>query len=44
MLPSTSLAQHGGTLARWFGVTDAQPNSIFPQLGSLATRDLGFLA
>ena len=44
MLPSISLAQYGGTLARWFGATDAQIDSIFPQLAEFATRDLGFLA
>ena len=44
MLPSTSLAQYGATLARWFGATDSQLNAIFPQLATFATRDLGFLS
>ena len=44
MLPSTSLAQYGATLARWFGATETQLNGIFPQLVTFATRDLGFLA
>jgi uncharacterized protein (DUF1501 family) len=44
MLPSTSLAQYGATLARWFGATDSQLNAIFPQLPTFATQDLGFLS
>ena len=43
MLPSTSLSQYGATLAKWFGATDAQLNSIFPQLANFAQRDLGFM-
>ena len=44
MLPGISLAQYGGTLARWLGATDLQLDGIFPQLGEFAIRDLGFLA
>jgi uncharacterized protein (DUF1501 family) len=44
MLPSTSLAQYGASLARWFGATDAQLNGIFPQLATFVTHDLGFMA
>jgi uncharacterized protein (DUF1501 family) len=43
MLPSTSLAQYGATLARWFGATDAQATSIFPPLVTFATHDVGFM-
>lgn len=43
MLPSTSLSQYGATLAKWFGATDAQLGSIFPQLANFAQRDLGFM-
>jgi uncharacterized protein (DUF1501 family) len=43
LLPSTSLAQYGATLARWFGATDAQATAIFPPLGSFATHDVGFM-
>jgi len=44
MLPSTSLVQYGATLAKWFGATDAQLNSIFPQLANFVVRDVGFMA
>ncbi len=44
MLPSTSLTQYGATLAKWFGATDVQLNSIFNTLPNFATTDLGFLS
>lgn len=44
LLPTTSLAQYGGTLAKWFGVADSQLNSLFPELANFAVRDLGFLS
>ena len=44
MLPSTALVQYGATLAKWFGASDAQLNSIFPALANFTTRDLGFMA
>lgn len=45
LLPSTSLAQYGATLARWFGADDAQlSGSIFPALNNFASWDLGFMA
>src|SRR5262249_26218434 len=43
MLPSLSLAQYGGTLARWFGALDADLDGIFPTLPSFTLRDLAFL-
>ncbi len=43
LIPSTSLDQFGGTLARWFGVNpDAMP-AVFPNLANFATQDLGFV-
>jgi uncharacterized protein (DUF1501 family) len=44
MLPSASLSQYGATLARWFGASDADLDTIFPTLPSFSARDLGFLA
>ena len=43
MLPGISLAQYGGTLAKWFGVADTDLNGLFPTLANFPTRDLGFL-
>jgi uncharacterized protein (DUF1501 family) len=43
LIPTTSLAQYGATLAKWFGVTDAQLDSVFPTLPNFAARDLGFM-
>jgi uncharacterized protein (DUF1501 family) len=43
LIPNVSLAQYGATLAKWFGVGDAQLNSIFPTLPNFAARDLGFM-
>ena len=44
MIPTTSMAQYGATLARWFGVPDGpQMNSVFPTLGNFAVQDLGFM-
>lgn len=44
LLPTTSLAQYGATLAKWFGAQDNQLNGLFPELASFAVRDLGFMA
>lgn len=42
MLPSTSLAQYGATLAQWFGAADSDLNNIFPTLPNFPVRNLGF--
>lgn len=44
MIPTTSIDQYGATLARWFGVPEAQLASVFPNLGNFPTSNLGFLA
>lgn len=54
LLPSTSVAQYAGTLAKWFGVTTAEMPSVLPKIvnfGNLVTParpdypvDLGFMA
>ena len=53
LLPTTSVDQYAGTLARWFGVPDAELNGILPNLknfgltapsGIAYPRDVGFMA
>ncbi|HYM00470.1 MAG TPA: DUF1501 domain-containing protein [Blastocatellia bacterium] len=43
MLPGLSLSQYGATLAKWFGASDSQLDSVFPTLSNFSVRDLGFL-
>jgi uncharacterized protein (DUF1501 family) len=46
MLPSTSLAQYGATLAQWFGVGTQNPTELtdlFPTLGAFGVKNLGFV-
>ncbi len=42
-IPSTSIEQYGATLARWFGIADADLPYVFPNLGSFANTNLGFM-
>lgn len=44
MIPTTSADQYAATLARWFGVEDADLGTVAPNLANFAVRDLGFLA
>jgi uncharacterized protein (DUF1501 family) len=46
LLPQLSVDQFGATLARWFGVTDAQALDLFPNLANFnaSTRNIGFMA
>jgi uncharacterized protein (DUF1501 family) len=43
LIPTTSLSQYGATLAKWFGVADANLNTIFPTLANFPVRDVGFM-
>jgi uncharacterized protein (DUF1501 family) len=43
LLPTTSADQYAATLAHWFGVSDANLNSIFTNLANFPTRNLGFM-
>ncbi len=43
MLPSTSLAQYGATLAQWFGAADGDLDGLFPVLPNFAVKNLGFV-
>jgi uncharacterized protein (DUF1501 family) len=45
LIPRIAVDQYGATLARWFGVTDAQAlDTCFPNLANFTQRDLGFLS
>jgi uncharacterized protein (DUF1501 family) len=43
MIPSTSADQYAATLAKWFGIPDADLDVVAPNLGNFAQRDLGFM-
>ncbi len=43
MIPSTSADQYAATLARWFGIPDADLDIVAPHLSSFVQRDLGFM-
>ena len=43
-LPTTAVDQYGATLARWFGVPASALATVFPNLGSFSSSDLGFMA
>ena len=43
MIPAVSADQYAATLAKWFGVPDADLGKIAPSIGNFAERDLGFL-
>ncbi|HXC94106.1 MAG TPA: DUF1501 domain-containing protein [Edaphobacter sp.] len=42
-VPTTGSVQYAATLAQWFGVTTAQLPTIFPNIGSFKTSNLGFV-
>lgn len=42
-IPSTSVDEYNATLARWFGVSDANLPVVLPNIGRFAKRDLGFM-
>jgi uncharacterized protein (DUF1501 family) len=42
-VPSTGSVQYAATLASWFGVSAAQMPSVFPNIGSFSTANLGFV-
>jgi len=44
LIPTTSIAQYGATLAQWFGVSAANLPAIFPNIANFTSSNIGFLA
>jgi uncharacterized protein (DUF1501 family) len=42
-IPTTAVDQYAATLAQWLGVAPGDISTVFPNIGSFATADLGFL-
>jgi uncharacterized protein (DUF1501 family) len=42
-IPTTSLEQYGGTLAKWFGVDSSQLGQVFPNLANFGSSLPAFL-
>ena len=44
LIPTTSVDQYAGTLARWFGLSDSQVRQVFPNFGNFGSSPyLGFM-
>jgi uncharacterized protein (DUF1501 family) len=43
LLPAIGVDQYGATLAKWFGVSDTQLDTVFPNLKNYSTKNLGFM-
>jgi uncharacterized protein (DUF1501 family) len=43
LIPAVSSDQYVATLARWFGIADAELPTIAPSIGNFTVRDLGFM-
>jgi uncharacterized protein (DUF1501 family) len=43
LLPTTSVEQYAGTLAKWFGVPATDMTSVVPRAGNWSNMDLGFM-
>ncbi len=42
-IPTTSVEQYAATLARWYGLPDANMASVFPKITNFTTSNLGFM-
>ena len=42
-IPTTGVEQYAGTLAKWFGLEQADMGYVFPNLTNFAQTDLGFM-
>jgi uncharacterized protein (DUF1501 family) len=43
-IPTTAVDQYAATLAKWFGVPDADIPAVVPNIARFPARDLGFMA
>ena len=43
-IPTTAVDQYAATLAKWFGVPDADILAVVPNIARFPTRDIGFMA
>lgn len=43
LVPSTSIDQYLSTIVRWFGATESELASIFPNLTTFTPHDMGFM-
>ena len=44
IIPSISVAQYGATLADWMGTSNAERDTMLPNLSNFAIKNLGFMA
>jgi len=42
-IPTTSVEQYAATLARWYGLPEAEMSAVFPNVGNFANTNLGFM-
>lgn len=42
-IPTSSVEQYAATLARWYGLPDANMASVFPKITNFTTSNLGFM-
>ncbi len=43
IIPTTSVEQYSATLARWFGLSEQELNTVFPNLYRFDVKNLGFM-
>ena len=43
IIPTTGIDQYAATLARWFGLSETQLDTVAPNLRNFTVRDLGFM-
>jgi len=42
-IPTTSVDQYAATLARWYGLPEAEMSAVFPNIGNFTNTNLGFM-